>query len=221
MSSTLLKSAFCLSAMCMLAALANADDVRYVSDKLYVPLRSEQGDTAPTLNSGMPSGTPLKLIKEDSSSGYSLVEMRNGTQGWVRNRYLTKEPTAAMKLIDIEKKLSDSTSKGEAGLLNDLGVLKEENKKLNDQNIALERQFDELKQASGNVLKITQQNKEVIEKNQLLQSRVNSLEAIKEKTQDNSQMDFFVYGGLLVIMTLVISAVIDGIKRRRSYSSWS
>ena len=218
---------FCATTLVSLIAIsayaANTtatDDTRYISDKLYVPLRAEQGDDAKTLNSGLPSGTVLKLLKDDSDSGYSLVEMGNGTQGWVRSRYLTKEPTAASKLADMEKKLSAATSKDEAALLNEMDSLKDQNKKLNDQNSSLQRQLDDIKQASGNVVKMTQQNRELIEKNQVLQSKVDSLEAVKEKFQDNSNMDQFIYGGLLVIATLIVSAIIDAIRRRRSYSSW-
>jgi len=196
------------------------DDTRYISDKLYVPLRAEQSDDSKALNSGLPSGTTLKLLKDDSASGYSLVEMSNGTQGWVRSRYLTKEPTASLKLAEAEKKLSAATSKDQAALLNEMDNLKDQNKKLTDQNTTMERQLDEIKQASGNVVKMTQQNRELIEKNQLLQSKVDSLQAVKEKFQDNSNMDQFVYGGLLVIATLIVSAIIDYIRRRRSYSSW-
>jgi SH3 domain protein len=197
-----------------------ADDVRYISDKLYVPLRAEQNDDAQIVNSGLPSGTTLKLVKEESSSGYSLVETKNGTQGWIRSRYLVKEPTSAIKLAEMEKKLSASTSKNEADLINDIEALKLENKKLSDQLTNSERQFDELKKASGNVAHITEQNHELIEKNQLLQSKVDSLGAVKEKYQNNSNMDQFMYGGLLVIATLIVSFLIDSIRKRRAYSSW-
>jgi len=201
-------------------APALAEDMRYVSDKLYVPLRADQGDEAQIVNSGLPSGTPLKMIKADTGTGYSLVEMSNGTQGWIRSRYLVKEPTSAIKLAEMEKKLSASTSKNESDLLNDIDALKNENKKLNEQLVNAQRQFEELKKASGNVAHITEQNHELIEKNQLLQSKVDSLGAVKEKFQNNNSMDQFIYGGLLVIATLVISAVIDAIRRRRAYSSW-
>lgn len=148
-----------------------ADDVRYISDKLYVPLRAEQTDDAQIVNSGLASGTALKILKQEATTGYSLVEMKNGTQGWIRSRYLVKEPTAAIKLAEMEKKLSTSTSKNEADLLNELELLKSENKKLSEQNTNSQRQFDELKKASGNVAHTIQQNHELIEKNQLLQSK--------------------------------------------------
>jgi len=212
---------FSLFAINSAYAITNpADDTRYISDKLYVPLRAEQNDDAKTINSGLPSGTILKLLKEDNSSGYSMVELGNGVQGWVRSRYLTKEPTSASKLADMEKKMNASVSKNEGDLLKEIDSLQDQNKKLTEQNTATQRQLDDIKQASNNVVKMTQQNRELIEKNQLLQSKVDSLEAVKEKFQDNSNMDQFVYGGLLVIATLIISAIIDAIRRRRSYSSW-
>ena len=210
-----------LATLLLLSVPAMADDVRYISDKLYVPLRAEQSDDAQIINSGLPSGTPLKLIKEDGDTGYSQVETKNGVQGWLRTRYLVKEPTAATKLAEVEKKLTVAMSKNnDANLLNELETLKNDNKKLGEQTQSIQRQYDELKKASGNVAYITQQNHDLIEKNQLLQSKVDSLGAVKEKIQDNSNMEQFFYGGLLVIATLIVSAIIDAIRKRRSYSSW-
>lgn len=211
---------FLATLLALSASAMAADDVRYISDKLYVPLRSEQNESAQIINNGLPSGTSLKLLQEDTASGYSLVETKTGTQGWLRSRYLVKEPTAAIKLVEVEKKLSASTSKAEADFLSEIEALKNENKKLGEQAQVTQRQYDELKKASGNVAHITQQNHDLIEKNQLLQSKVDSLGAVKEKFQDNSNMDLFMYGGFLVIATLVVSAIIDAIRRRRAYSSW-
>jgi hypothetical protein len=49
---------------------------------------------------------------------------------------------------------------------------------------------------------------------------VDTLEAVKEKFRDNNSMDQFIYGGILVIATLVVSAIIEGWRRRRSFSTW-
>lgn len=203
-----------------MVTIAQADESRYVTDKLFVTLRDDMREDAKTVGSPINSGTQVKFIKEDSSSGYSLVELRNGTQGWLRTRYLVKEPTAAIKLTELEKRFNDTTDKSDVERLKELDSLREQNRKLTEQNQTVQRQLDDIRQASANVVKITDQNRELIEKNQILQSKVDQLEAIKEKYKDDSSMVMFLYGGFLVIITLLVKALLEHLQRKRSYSSW-
>lgn len=203
-----------------MAAIAQADESRYITDKLFVTLRDDMREDAKTVGSPISSGTQIKFIKEDSSSGYTLVELRNGTQGWLRTRYLVKEPTAAIKLAELEKRFNETTDKSDVDRLKELDSLREQNRKLTEQNQMVQRQLDDIRQASANVVKITDQNRELIEKNQILQSKVDQLEAVKEKYKDDSSMVMFMYGGFLVIITLLVKALLEYLQRKRSYSSW-
>jgi SH3 domain protein len=214
----------CIYRVCLLALLGSlsvsvfaADQARYVSDRMTLPLRSDKSEKARITNKSLVIGSPVKVLREDTASGFSLVDAGNGTQGWIQSRYLTREPTALAKLVALEKKpalANDSTS------LKEISSLKEENKKLLDQNRTAQQQLEDIHQASGNVVKLMEQNRDLIEKNQLLQSKVDTLEAVKEKFRDSNSMDQFIYGGILVIATLVVSAIIEGWRRRRSFSTW-
>lgn len=204
----------------LLATVVQAEDTRYITDKLFVTLREEQREEAKVVGSPIGSGTQVKILKEDAASGYSFVELRNGSQGWLRSRYLMKEPTASIKLTELEKRFNETTNKSDIDRLKELDSLREQNKKLAEQNQAIQRQLDDIKQASANVVKITDQNRDLIEKNQILQSKVDQLEAVKEKYKDDSNMEMFMYGGLLVILTLLVKALLEYLQRRRSYSSW-
>ncbi len=197
---------------------------RYISDVLYVPLRSGQGDQYRIIHRGLPSGTKVTLLEENSETGYSLVEIDNGNQGWIRSRYLLAEPTAQMKLDQV---LAQQTDSGQEELQQQLTDLQQQVANLNTQNeqlttekAELQGQFDALQQLSGNVININENNKRLVEKNQLLRGKVDSLEAANEKLKDNSDLKLFIYGGILVLITLLINAWLDGLKRKRSYNSW-
>jgi len=176
---------YCVNRICLLVLLGSisvsvfaTEEVRYVSDRMTLPLRSDKSEKARFTNKNLAIGSTVKVLREDTASGFSLVDAGNGTQGWIQTRYLTREPTASAKLAALEKKpvsTSDSTSQKE------MSTLKEENKKLLDQNHAVQQQLDDIHQASGNVVKLMEQNRDLIEKNQLLQSKVDTLEAVKEK----------------------------------------
>jgi SH3 domain protein len=198
-------------------AVFAADPARYVSDRMTLPLRSDKNEKARITNKSLAIGSSVKVLREDTASGFSLVDAGNGTQGWIQTRYLTHEPTAMAKLAALEKK---PATVGDSALQKEFNTLKEENKKLLDQNRTSQQQLDDIHQASGNVVKLMEQNRDLVEKNQLLQSKVDTLEAVKEKFRDNNSMDQFIYGGILVIATLVVSAIIEGWRRRRSFSTW-
>lgn len=203
-----------------------AEETRYVSDKLFVPLRTGQGDKYRIVHKGLPSGTAVTLLETDEESGYSLVETNKGVQGWMRSQYLLSTPTAALKLKATEEKLA-SFNTTESGLIKktnsltkELNTLQAQHKTLTKNHDKLKKQHNDLKALSANVIKVNDKNKELLEKNQMLQSQVDGLEATKEKLTDNTNIRMFVFGGLLVLATLVINTAIDGIKRRRSFSNW-
>ena len=197
------------------------DNSRYITDKLYAPLRSGMGDEFPTVNPGLVSGTQVKVLEDNKASGYSHIELHNGQQGWVRTRLLISEPTAAMKLAIAEKKLSEATTgKNDSDIQKQNETLTEQNNKLTEQNTALQKQLNEIKFASANAVKLNDDNKELIKQNQLLQAEVNAHKAESDKAQQNSDTSLFFYGGLLVIATLILKTVLEGVWRRRSFNSW-
>jgi len=190
----------------------DAAESRYISDKLYVSLRESADENSAVVASNLPSGTQLTFIEEDKANGYSKVTTSSGKEGWLKTRYLQKSPTAALKVASLEKQLSEALTK-------DKGDMQKELEANNARSNKIEKELAEIKHASANVVKISQQNQELIEKNQLLQSKVDSLEAVSDQKQNDESMTFFIYGGLLVLATLIINMMIDSIKRKRSYGS--
>lgn len=86
-------------------AVAYAKD-GYVSDELFVPLRSGMGTKYRITHRGLPSGTKLKIIEEHIEEGWTLVETPKGEQGWIRNQYLLHQPIAKLKLASAVQKIT-------------------------------------------------------------------------------------------------------------------
>lgn len=192
---------------------------RFIIDRLYVSLREGPDENSAIVAGNLPSGTQLTLLTEDKTSGYSQVATASGTQGWLKTRYLQKTPTAALKVSSLEKQLSDAVSKDKGALQKELQTAEENLKEANARIAKTEKELTEIKHASTNIVKISAQNKELTEKNQLLQSKIDSLGAVSEQKNSDESITFFVYGGLLVLATLVLNILIDSIKRKRSYGS--
>lgn len=207
---------------CTGALSVNAEEVasaRFIIDRLYVSLREGPDENSAVVASNLASGTQLTLIEEDKTSGYSKVSTTSGAQGWLKTRYLQKSPTASLRVASLEKQLSDITDKDKSGLQKELQTAETQLNDANDRIMKMEKELAEIRHASANVVKISAQNKELAEKNQLLQSKVDSLGAVTDQKNNDESMTFFVYGGLLVMATLILNMLLDSIKRKRSYGS--
>ena len=80
-----------------------AETVRYVTDKLEIPLRSGQG-TQFGIRKMLPSGAKLEVLEIDPA-GYSKVRTAKGTDGWVLTRYLNNVGSARDRLAASEQKV--------------------------------------------------------------------------------------------------------------------
>jgi SH3 domain protein len=215
----LLQNSKTLRYLALLAAIVfcpfSIAETQFVTDVLYVPVRSGQGDDYRIVHKGLKSGTAVKVIDANEDSGFSFIETPEGVQGWIRTRYLDTTPTARIELETLRQQLGSRESEKkelEEKLINASSL---------EQQLTQSRQeYEELKQLSGNVVTINERNKALTEQNQLLQTEIDSLEAANEQLLENNSLTMMLYGALIVILTLVLQVTFDGIKRKRSYRSW-
>ena len=66
------------------ALAATAQDVRYVSDKQFVPLRSGAGGDYRIVHRGIPSGTRLTVSQLSSDGDWAEITTDRGTSSWIR-----------------------------------------------------------------------------------------------------------------------------------------
>ena len=124
------------------------DDIRYVSDEFYVPLRRTPCSDCTIVHRGLKSGTKIKLIMIDK--GWGFVETENGKQGWMEEQFIITSPSGRSQLSNYTKSLKDtkelvdSLSKKNSSLEEQVRLLKEsllteemgmENKKTNFESI--------------------------------------------------------------------------------------
>ena len=80
-------------------------ETRYVTDIFQVTLRSGKSTQNEILRM-LPSGTALKVLEVDQSSGYTRVSTPGGKEGWVLTRYLMDLPSARARLNRSNTKLA-------------------------------------------------------------------------------------------------------------------
>ena len=129
----------------------------YVRDILRLPLRTGQG-TQYKIIAVIESGLQLEVLQAQEE--WTQVRLPSQKEGWVQSRYLTPEPTAKLKLEQLEIKHKSLTAQA-ASLLEENTKLKREKNKLgtelaDNQNALnnISKDFETLKTESAEFLEL-------------------------------------------------------------------
>ncbi|MFT5082241.1 MAG: SH3 domain protein [Lentisphaeria bacterium] len=199
----------------------------YISDVLYVPLRSGMGNEYRIINRGMKSGTPLTRNKISGDGEWSFVTTETGVEGWVRNQFISEEMTAQLKL---SKALTTR-----AIIDKENGMLKTKNKTLSNTNIALSSkassetrsreqmasELEKIKQLSADAIAVDQRYRELLETYQLTQTQRDSLIAENENLRDDQRLSFLFYGAGILILGMMLSVILPVLKPKKRHSEWA
>lgn len=201
----------------------------YVSDSLQVPLRSGMGNQYRILHSGMPSGTKLELIKrasDDSGGEWAQVRTGAGLEGWMRAQYLSDQPTAAIKLANLERKMSQLDG-DQTELLDNNEALESNNAQLQQALAELQDKYQqsnseyaELRKLSANTVELNEQYKKLNESYQLLQTRAEVLKTDNERLKNSQRFQEWVIGAGILLGGIILSLVLQSLGRRKRRSEW-
>lgn len=218
MKSTILPSAklsiLLISIICSSAVAAE----RYVSDVIYIPVRSDKNPTASILQQGVASGTKLNFIREETGTDnnlWSLVVTPDGTEGWVRSQNISDKPTAALKLAALS-----STSQDVLALQTENLQIKEQLAKLQQEHQQLLTDTEDMRQAATTALNLEEDHQHLLKENQLLQTHADVIKAENEKLKNTDRFNHWVYGGGLVLGGVILSFMLQGLGRRKRRSEW-
>jgi SH3 domain protein len=92
---------FILTLLVLYPAVA---EKRYISDELWINLRSGPGNEYKILKI-LKSGTHLQFVEEDEELKFTKVITDKGLEGWVPTRFIQDEPIAFEKLILTKREL--------------------------------------------------------------------------------------------------------------------
>ena len=181
------------------ATAALAQPTQYITDKLYAPLRSESGEKGKLLHNGLESGTPVQLLEKNEQAGYAKIRTANNQEGWIRTQYLSAEPTASVQLEQANAQIAQ----------------------LQTEKAQLEEQLVAIKQISASQIDTHARNTELVKQNQLLISEKEVLQTDNERLKSRNNQTWFLYGGLLVAASILLSTLIPKLGRKRRYDGWA
>ncbi len=191
---------------------------RYVSDIVYIALRSDKDPQASIIQRSIVSGTKLTFIREETGTDnnlWSLVVSPEGNEGWVRSYSITAEPTAAMKLANLPTGIQDS-----AKVLAENQSLKMQLDKLQNEHQQLLTDTEDMRQAATTSLNIEEDNQKIHAEFQLIQTERDMLKAENERLKDTDRFHQWVYGGGLLFAGVLLSFLLQALGRRKRHSEW-
>ncbi|MDD4904722.1 MULTISPECIES: TIGR04211 family SH3 domain-containing protein [Methylobacter] len=203
---------------------AQAETV-YVTDNLNLSLRSEENNTSKVVKL-LPTGTPLTIIDENKSTGFAHVRLNDGTEGYMPIRNTMKEPPSRSQLDVANKNLAAIQSEN-ATLKAELATIKESitpgtslEQSLATERDQLSRELSELKKTAASTVELKNQRDELQERVVNVERELQQFKLENQALQDTANQDWFLYGGILALIGVILGFILPKLSWRRSRSSW-
>jgi len=171
---------------------------QYITDKLYAPVRSEKSEKGKTLHNGLESGTTIEVLERDETSGYARIRTGDNLEGWIRLQYISDSPVAGVQLEQANAQIAELMS----------------------QKLQLEEQLTSIKQICSSQIDAHERNIELVKQNQLLISEKEVLQTDNERLKDRNSQTWFLYGGLMVVLSSIMAALLPRIGKKRRNDGW-
>lgn len=206
---------------------AIAQETRYVSDIIYVPLRSGAGNQYRIIDAALKSGTALTLLESPADSEWARVRTPNGLEGWIPNQYIMSEVPARIQLTRAQSQLARVTEEN--------NTLKQTNTQLQNENQALTNQASEastsratmeselqkIKTLSAGAIDLDRRYQTLLEKHQLIQTELDSIRAENERLVNDQRMDFLFYGAGILVFGMIFATILPALRAKKRYSEWT
>lgn len=186
---------FCL----LLLSPAMAQPTQYITDKVYAPVRSEPGEKGKVVHNGLESGIAVTVLEKNDQAGYARIRTSDGIEGWVRSQFLGEAMPASLQLEQANAQLAQ----------------------LHTEKAMLEEELVKIKQISSSQIDTHERNIELVKQNQLLISEKEVLLTDNERLKNRNNQTWFLYGGLLVAVGALLTALLGKLGKKRRSDGWA
>lgn len=207
-------------ALLLTSTLASAQSFVYITDQVDIPMRSEKtfGDN---IVRSLSSGSKLSILQA-TEDGWTQVKFE-GSTGWIISRYLSNNPPARAQLEKLKqtynanKLLITKLAKRKTELETEVQTLKFENTKLSIQTSKSEAEKNHIEQVYKDALKLEHSNEKLTTSNLQLKAEIQLLKNNKTATQESSSRNWFMTGGFVLFIGILIGFIFPNFVNRRRY----
>ncbi|MGF1743537.1 TIGR04211 family SH3 domain-containing protein [Vibrio minamisatsumaniensis] len=192
----------------MLAAPAAFAQDRYIADKLFTYMHSGPNNTFRIIGS-VDAGEKITYLQTNKSTGYTQIQDNRGRKGWVESKLVSTKESMALRMPKLEKELAEVKDKLANARQNADSEKAGLAKSLDSRNT----QIAELEQ---NYSKINQQLTSSQTENRELRAKLDT-------QKDDLLLKYFMYGGGVAGIGLLLGLVLPHImpRRRKSPNGWA
>jgi SH3 domain protein len=205
---------------------ASMAETRYISDTIHVPLHVGDGPEYRINHRGLPSGEKLDLISSNEDSGYSKVRTSKGAEGWLPSHYLQSSPAARSQLEVANKKIGELTAANKdlrEQLQSTIQNSQESNsvvEELRLENTSFADELENIKRISASSIKLDDDNRRLLESNQMLSNEVDVLKTDNARLRGNKDNEFFLNGAFAVLIGVMLTLIAPRLMPKRR-SDWN
>jgi len=212
----------------LLSPWVAAQETRYISDQILVPIRSGAGGEYRILHKGLPSGTALTQFDISEDGVWAEIETRGGTRGWMRSQYLQSEPPAALLLAGLQEKLDDAEKERDrlrANLSETKSEASEAGGELEELRTSLaatEQELVEIKRVSASAIELDQQNRSLVTDLESLRAEAELLRLENVRLQERINNNQIIDGAIAVLLGVIITLIAPRlVPRKRRNDGWA
>ncbi len=196
----------------------------YISDVLYVPLRSGKGNQFRIIDSAIKSGTRLEILERDDE--WVKARIPNGKEGFIRAQYIIGEPTAKLQLQAAESELANlsqqlqSVKKQFEQSQTENNQLKSSLSDTETQLTSTSGELDEIKRLSADALDLNERHQQLLNAHQLLQHEIDVLKAENSRYKNDNRQKWFFYGAGAVLLGVIIALIVPVFTPTKRKTEW-
>ena len=199
-------------------------DTIYVADELNLALWDAPSVQGKILKS-LPTGTPLTVIGKQTKSEFINVRLIDGTEGYIKSRYTKKQAPAIDPKDTASKTIALLQSQNNA-LITELNALKDSltpgtslEKSLATERDQLTRELNELKKTAASSSQLKNERDELQERVVNVERDLEQFKLENQALKDTASQDWFLYGGVLSLVGVLLGFILPKLSWRRK-SSW-
>ena len=210
--------------MLTLATPVQAAKTRYITDEFEVTMRSGTSISNSIVRM-LKSGQSVTILEENLASQYSLVEIEDGKQGYVLNRYLVDTVSAKKRLEDLQNTATDQESlitvlqSDVSRLETELSLAQSDNESLKNTLLSSEHELSTVRDAASSTLDIIANNKTLTLVVTQLRNDISSLNEENMALKDSTRLDWLVRGAGVTLVAFIIGILVTRIRWRKQ-DSW-
>jgi len=216
---------FLLLFLCLCPIAQVVADTRYVTDQAEITMRRGES-TRHKIVRMLPSGEAVQELSMNKATGYSQIQVEDGTTGFVLTRQLQNEPVARDRLATMEARLAELQQAPDqlAAQLTELRAAHEELERgyqqVEGERDRLEQELASIKNASANVVRITEERSELRKSVAELTRQVADLRQESLDLKNQTTQRWFLIGAGVVTGGVIIGLLLPHLRLRRRKSSW-